>query len=69
MKYIKYFMYYYAKMNGPTYKSQYMSTLKAQVKLQTINEVANRRSPALSQYVAATSGKGYIPAKISKTKK
>jgi hypothetical protein len=56
-------------MNSPTYKAEYMATLKAQVKLQTMNEVANQGSPARSQYVSATSGKGFIPAKISKTKK
>ena len=56
-----------SKMN--TYRAQYMSTLKSQIKLQTMNEVANRGAPAVSQYVAASSGKGYVPAKISKTKK
>ena len=48
-------------MNSPTYKAQYMATLKSQVKLQTMNEVANRGAPALSQYTV--SSKGYVPAK------
>ena len=56
-------------MNSPAYKSKYMATLKAQVSNQTRNEVANRGSPAVAQYVAGISGMGFIPAKASKTKK
>ena len=56
-------------MNNPGYKSQYMATLKAQIKLQTANEVANLGSPARTQYASAIAGKGFVPAKISKPKK
>ena len=55
-------------MNNPGYKSQYMATLNAQIKLQTMNEAANRGSPARTQYAAAAV-KGFVPAKISKPKK
>ena len=54
-------------MNNSSYKTEYMATLKTQVKLQTMNEAANRSAPALAQYTAST--KGYVPAKATKTKK
>ena len=56
-------------MNNSSYKTEYMATLKTQVKLQTINQSANRSAPALAQYTSAISGKGYVPAKATKTKK
>jgi hypothetical protein len=53
-------------MNTPSYKAQYMATLKSQVANQTRNEIANRGTPAVTQYVAAISGRGFVPAKATK---